>query len=116
MNNKENYEKELLDEKLITPSLLDNNFLLKSPMKSWIGDFTDNPYIFNGEEILEVNQNQNNDSSSIYMKSILDLYQALNYKIDKMAIVRTDNDFILENICNYLILGDTLYLLHLRLI
>jgi hypothetical protein len=40
------------------------------------------------------------------MKSILDLYRALNSKIDKMAIVRTDNDFILENIYNYLILGD----------
>lgn len=95
-------------DKLMAPNIFENNSLIKSPCKSWIGgDFTENPFEFNGEEIIDVSKkNKTNDPSEVYMKSFLDLFQAMSCRIESLMNVKTKSDVLLEQLHEQLLVGN----------
>lgn len=119
-------EKEVGDEpierQIIAPNVCDNTLMIGSPMKSFIGDFTDNSFIYNGDEIINIGRmNLDNKcreleapavipyadrESNVYMEAAVDLFQKLNIKVEKLMQQKSREGLIVEECYKRLLLND----------
>lgn len=64
-------------------------------------------YDKNKENITNIEDIPHSDLSSIYMKSILDFFKSLNFKIDNLSYQKSADKFVLEEVQSHLMLNNS---------
>jgi len=102
------------DIKNLSINKIDTSFILDSPVKPQFGDLSQNSFVVIDSMCQEESDNgsteesnskiRNTDVSNVYMKSILDLFRSLNFKMDSMSYQRSCEKVILEEVQSHLCL------------
>lgn len=102
------------DIKNLSINKIDTSLIFESPMKPQFGDLSQNSFVVIDSMCQEESDNgsteennskiRNTDVSNVYMKSILDLFRSLNFKMDNMSYQRSCEKVILEEVQSHLCL------------
>lgn len=74
-------------------------------------EYEDNSILLENNNIIEITNKSDecikNDVSNVYMKSILDLFRSLNFKIDNISLQKQTQKHIIEEVHGHLLLNDS---------
>ena len=82
---------------------LENVFELNSPNNTVYGDFSMNSFLI----VDTPEEEKKEDTSYVYMESIIDLIRGLNTKIDTLKSEKSEEKHILERVMSFLTIGDS---------
>lgn len=105
----EDKAKEIHSSKIETDNFItkeeisENIFELHSPNNTVYGDFSLNSFLI----VDTPEEEKKEDSSFVYMESIIDLIQSLNTKIDTLRSEKSEERLVLQRVMSFLTIGDS---------